>query len=87
MIAEIGTPATPKPTKKRGPKPKVNRPALDLQKIYSRKESAYVLGLSQITLFRAFDSGHLQGYRAGRNVKHSGQQLLDWLQAGGRTAK
>lgn len=53
--------------------------------IYSRPEAATVAGCAVITLIRAYSAGHLAGYRQGRLIKHSGQHLLDWLEAGGRT--
>lgn len=53
--------------------------------IYSRPQAAAVAGCAVITLIRAYSAGHLIGYRQGRLIKHSGQHLLDWLEAGGKT--
>ena len=64
-----------------------SRPALDPRKIYSRAEAALTVGVAPITLIRAYDNGHLQAYRLGRKVAHSGQHLLDWLNQGGLTSR
>jgi hypothetical protein len=53
--------------------------------IYSRKEAAFLLGCSTITLCRAYWAGFLKGNKIGTNIRHTGRQLLDWLEAGGRT--
>lgn len=53
--------------------------------IYNRPEAALVADCAVITLIRAYGAGHLEGYRIGRYVKHSGQQILNWLESGGRT--
>jgi hypothetical protein len=55
--------------------------------IYSRKEAAFLLGCSTITLCRAYWAGFLKGKKIGTNIRHTGRQLLDWLEAGGRTNK
>jgi hypothetical protein len=55
--------------------------------IYSRKEAAFLLGCSTITLCRAYWAGFLKGNKIGTNIRHTGKQLLDWLEAGGRTNK
>lgn len=62
------------------------KPVLTPDRIYTRAESALVIGCAEITLIRARDAGHLAELRVGRNVLHSGQQLLDWLNAGGKTS-
>jgi hypothetical protein len=88
MIAEAAASATLKTiTKKRGRSRKVNgrRPPILPTAIYSRSDAAYVLDCSEITLLRAYGAGHLSGYKQGRYVKHSGQHLMDWLEAGGKT--
>jgi hypothetical protein len=77
-----------KPTpKKKKPAPKLNgtRQPILATAIYSRPEAAQVAGCAIITLIRAYSAGHLAGYRQGRLIKHSGQHLLDWLEAGGKT--
>jgi hypothetical protein len=61
------------------------RPALNPQAIYSRQDGARTAGVSVITFIRAYDAGHLKAFRAGTRVLHSGQQILDWLAAGGKT--
>lgn len=90
MIPEVAASATQKPiTKKRKPARKLNgrRQPILLTAIYDRRGAAIVADCSIITLIRAFDSGHLAGYRVGRRVKHSGQHLFDWLEAGGKTGR
>jgi hypothetical protein len=74
-------------TKKKRPARKLNgyRQPILATAIYSRPEAAQVAGCAIITLIRAYTAGHLMGYRQGRLVKHSGQHLLDWLEAGGKT--
>jgi len=64
-----------------------SRPRIEPAAIYNRSEAAEAVGVSQITLFRAYDSGNLKGYRVGARISHSGQQLLDWLEAGGKTGR
>lgn len=54
--------------------------------IYDRPSAARITDCSVFSLMRAYDAGHLSAYRVGRHVKHSGQHLLDWLEAGGKTA-
>ena len=73
--------------KKKRPAQKLNgkRQPILAAAIYSRPEAAQVAGCAIITLIRAYSAGHLAGYRQGRLVKHSGQHLLDWLEAGGKT--
>ena len=61
------------------------RPGINPDQIYNRRESAAVIGCSWITLVRANLNGYLRGYRTGRTVKHTGRQLLDWLESGGHT--
>jgi hypothetical protein len=89
MIADTAIPATRK--RKSRPAKKVrgqaDKPAIVPGALYNRAEAMFVLGVSQMTLFRAYDAGHLAALRVGRNILHSGQQLLDWLAAGGKTGK
>jgi hypothetical protein len=75
---------SPLPTRKE--EKKGARPALDPLAIYPRKDGARTVGVSEITLIRAYDNGHLKAFRVGRRVLHSGQHLLDWLAAGGKTS-
>ncbi len=63
------------------------RPVIEPGKLYNRREAALACGVSQITMFRAYDSGNLKAYRAGARLQHSGQHLLDWLEAGGKTGR
>jgi len=56
-----------------------------INQIYGRTEAAIAVGCATITLIRAHESGNLKGYRIGRNVRHSGQHLIDWLESGGKT--
>lgn len=62
-----------------------HRPPLELNRLYPRSEAALVIGCATITLIRAYEAEHLKGYRVGRYIKHSGQHLIDWLEAGGKT--
>jgi hypothetical protein len=62
------------------------KPPLTPDRIYTSAEAALAIGVSTITLIRARNAGHLAELRAGRKVLHSGKQLLDWLEAGGRTS-
>lgn len=89
MIPEKGPTATPKkrrtPRRYAGCQPKTKRPTLDPARIYTRREAALALGVSTITLIRARDNGNLQELRVGARCLHSGQQLIDFLNAGGKT--
>jgi hypothetical protein len=58
---------------------------LEPARLHNRGEASLVVGVARITLIRAFNSGHLAGYRVGTRVLHTGQQLLDWLNSGGHT--
>jgi excisionase family DNA binding protein len=62
-----------------------SRPQLDPLKNYSVPEAALTMGVSPITVWRAIYSENLKHYRVGRRVLVSGQHLLDWRDAGGRT--
>lgn len=73
--------------KKPRAKKNTQRPILDPRRIYPRPEAALATGVAVITLIRAYDSGHLAAYRAGRRVLHSGQHLIDWLEGGGKTSR
>jgi hypothetical protein len=81
MITSIA-PATKKPKAKAAAK---NRPALEPNKLYSRRETCLVIGRSEVTVIRAYLNGHLEGYTIGNRVHHMGSQILSWLEAGGRT--
>ena len=59
--------------------------ALKPAAIYSRRESAQAVRVSEGTIIRAYQSGHLKAYTAGNRIRHSGAQLLDWLKRGGKT--
>jgi excisionase family DNA binding protein len=58
---------------------------IDPQKLYSRAEAAEITEVSWMTLKRASDAGHLRYRRAGRHYRYLGQDLLDWMAAGGKT--
>src|SRR5262245_20833601 len=78
-----------KTTKKKSRKitPARQRPPIEPTAIYSRRWAAEAVGVSEITLFRAYDSGNLKGYRVGSRVSHSGQHLIDWMESGGKTGR
>lgn len=63
------------------------RPLLEPKRNYNRAEAAHAVGCAVITLIRAYESSHLKAYRIGRKVLHSGQHLIDWLEAGGKTGR
>lgn len=63
-----------------------NRPLLESSRNYPVAEAALAAGVSNPTIWRALDCGHLKCYRIGRRVIVSGQHLLDWLAAGGKTS-
>jgi hypothetical protein len=54
---------------------------------YTRAEAARVVPCAEITLIRAWEGGFLNCYRVGRKILHSGQHLIDWLEAGGKTGR
>lgn len=85
-MGEISAEQKPNPKKKKHAK-KLNghRPPIVADAIYPRPDAAIVADCAVITVVRAYLAGHLNGYRIGRHVKHSGRQLLDWLEAGGKT--
>lgn len=60
--------------------------AINPDAIYSRRESAQATRNSESTMVRAFLNGHLEALRVGNRIRHTGAQLLAWLNAGGRTA-
>jgi excisionase family DNA binding protein len=62
-----------------------NRPTIEPLKIYTPEEIARMGDCSLATIMRAIGSKHLKSYKIGRNRKVSGQQFLDWLEAGGKT--
>jgi hypothetical protein len=86
MILSESNPAPNIQSKPARKKRRPNRPPIDPAGIYSRAEAAFLTNVSLMTLIRARDAGHLSEFRAGRRCLHSGQQLLDWLEAGGKTA-
>ena len=77
--------AKKKPAKSKKRNVVLNRPTVEPTRNYSRHEGSLAIGVSNNTLIRAFEKGHLKGYRVGRRVLHSGQMLLDWIAAGGKT--
>jgi hypothetical protein len=76
-----------KTTRKKSRKTIKPKPAIVPGAIYNRYEAADVTGFHWMTLFRAYDNGYLKGYHGGSRVTHSGQHLLDWLEAGGKTGR
>ncbi len=52
---------------------------------FSVNEAAASLSINAITIWRAIWGGHLQTYRIGRRHVISTEQLLAWLEAGGKT--
>lgn len=85
IIAEPGDRS--QSAKKRKAARKAPNVAISPDAIYTRIEAAQAARTSVSSLIRAYLHGCLQGYTVGNRVKHSGQQLLDWLQAGGRTSR
>lgn len=79
-MTEIENQRKPRPKRKQ-----TQRPPVEPNRIYPRKEAAFAVGVATITLIRAYDSGYLKAYRVGRRLLHSGQHLIDWLDAGGKT--
>ncbi len=73
-----------KPAKK-APQPPIK--GIEVNRNYREREAAQAANCSNFTIRRARINGHLQFYRVGRIVLHSGQHLLDWLEAGGKTGK
>lgn len=63
------------------------RPTIEPTRLYSRAEAALAVGCAVVTIIRADDRGHLLGYRVGRRRQYSGEQLMAWLAAGGRTGR
>ena len=59
--------------------------ALEPASVYTRKEAAQGVRVSESTLVRAYQAGHLQAHAVGNRIRHTGEQLLDWLKRGGRT--
>lgn len=66
---------------------KKSRQQLQMLSIYSREDLAEILDLSVQTIIRAYNSKNLEGYKVGRAVRHSGQQAINWLEAGGKTGR
>lgn len=48
--------------------------------IYTRKEVAEKLDVSEITLIRAERRGELRSYRAGRKIRYTGRMVKAWLE-------
>jgi excisionase family DNA binding protein len=61
------------------------RPALEQSRNYQVNEAALTMGVAAITIWRAIYNGHLKHYRVGRRVLVSGEQLIAWRDAGGKT--
>lgn len=65
----------------------ISRPTIIPNRNYTRQEAKLACGVSVASLIRAWEAGFLKSYRAGRRVLHSGQDLLDWLETGGKTGR
>jgi len=65
----------------------IRRLQLELARHYAIPEGADVVGVHPNTLWKAVYAGYLLTFRAGRRRLVSGQQLQDWLNAGGKTSK
>jgi hypothetical protein len=65
-----------------------NQPNLAIERdaVYTRRESSRAVRVSESTLVRAYQSGHLKAHTVGNRILHTGAQLLSWLQRGGKTA-
>lgn len=72
--------------KKRRTSTIIDRPTIEPNRNYTRREAALAVGCSEITLIRAYDAGNLKAYRVGRRIFHSGAHILKWLEDGGKTA-
>jgi DNA invertase Pin-like site-specific DNA recombinase len=90
MITQDATEAIQKTRRKSrrkpGCKPKTRRPPLDASRIYTLAEAALASGCSKSTIIRARDSRNLTELRVGGKIIFSGESLLSWLNAGGKTA-
>lgn len=67
-------------------KKQAQSPLLETDRNYSVSDGAAAAGVSGITFWRAIYAGHLLTYRVGRRRVVSGQQIKDWLDAGGKTS-
>jgi len=83
MMTEVDTPRKAKTRKPKKKNPA--RPRLEPGRFYSRTEAAAIFDQHPHTFMRAYHRGHLEGFRSGRNVFHSAEQLMRWLESGGRT--
>jgi len=61
------------------------RPAIVPDAVYSRPQASQLLGVAEITLIRAYSGGHLAAHKIGTKIRHTGRQLLTWIEAGGKT--
>lgn len=90
MITQDGTEAIQNPHRKSrrrpGCKPKTRRPSLVPDRMYTWAEAALACGCSKSTIIRARDSKNLAELRSGNKIIFSGEALLSWLNAGGKTA-
>jgi hypothetical protein len=53
--------------------------------LYTRSETAFVTGHHLSTIIRAWLNGCLSGKVIGNRVSHWGWQILEWIDAGGKT--
>jgi hypothetical protein len=86
---EIVENVTPKRRKykpaQKPPQPPIR--GIEANRNYREKEAALASNCSKFTIRRARENDHLKFYRCGRLILYSGQHLLDWLEAGGKTGK
>jgi hypothetical protein len=65
---------------------RAERQTLEPKRFYSRRDLHAVTGAHPMTFLRAYRRGHLEGHTVGRLVFHTGEQVLAWLAAGGKTS-
>ncbi|HZS10383.1 MAG TPA: hypothetical protein VFD58_36475 [Blastocatellia bacterium] len=79
--------------KRRQKNPISNRPVIEPLREYSIPEAAEARGVSVSTVWRGVflnqkdPTEGLSHHRCGRRVTVSGQQLFDWMAAGGKTGR
>lgn len=90
MITQDGAEAIQKPrrksSRKPGCKPKIKRPSLEPNRIYTQAEAGLACGCSKTTIIRARESGNLTTLKVGGKVICTGEALLTWLNTGGKTS-
>jgi hypothetical protein len=61
------------------------RPVIEPEKLYTRGEVAILVNRHENTIYRAWKFCNLAGRVIGNRVGHFGWQILEWLDAGGKT--